>query len=143
VKLTLSLFTVVLLITACRSHKDTADDKLQKELSGTWMFEAKFARGGDTLSTLAVAPNGSYVCTIAIPGRTNGPRTVSMEGTFRVENGFLIDTVTKNSQTNASVPYTNRSRIIRVDDRELVLDDEKIPGTVQPTNETIFRRQTK
>jgi hypothetical protein len=143
VRFTLSFFAVVLWVTACKRHEDSADDKIRKKLPGIWVFEARFARGGDVVSTTTVAPDGSYVCTIAIPGRTNGPRTISMEGTFRVENGFLIDTITKNSQTNASVPSTNRGRIVRIDDRELVLDDERLPGVVYATNEAVYRKQTK
>ena len=137
----LLFFAVVFLATACRQHKDSADDKMQQELSGTWLFEAKYVQGGNLEQTITVAPDGSYTLTSTMPGRTNGPRTISMEGTFRVEGGVLVDTVTKNSQTNAPVPSTNRSRIIRVDNHELALDYEKNAWTVYPTNEAVFRKQ--
>ena len=142
-KLTLSFFVVVLLIVACKRQDVSADAKIQKMLPGVWVSEARFASGDYTLSTITIAPDSSYVCTISIPGRTNGPRTISMEGTLRLENGFFIDTITKNSQTNSSVPSTNRCRVARIDDHELVLDYERLPGTVYPTNEGVFRRQIK
>ncbi|HEX5219004.1 MAG TPA: hypothetical protein VFZ59_05505 [Verrucomicrobiae bacterium] len=142
-KFAVSILAMVLLATACRPHKDSADDRMQKGLSGTWIFEGKYARGGDTKETITVAPDGRYILVISMPTRTNGPRTVSLEGTLRVENGFLIDTVTKDSQTNAPVPTTNRIRIIRIDGRELVLDYERLPGTVHPTNQIVLLKQTK
>ena len=90
-----------------------------------------------------MAPDGSYLSQVDIPGRMNGPQIVSIEGTFRVEGGFLIDTPTRYSETNISVPPTSRVRIIRIDDRELVVDYEKNPGTYSPTNPPVFRKQTK
>jgi len=144
VKLTVLFLGVVLFVTACRRHNDSADDKMQKQLSGTWFFEAKYAQGSDSeQQTIAVAPDGSYSLTISIPGATNGHiRSVSMEGRFRVEGGFLVDTCTKHSQ-NLSVPSTNRSRIVRMDGRELVLEYEKLPGAVYPTNPIVFLKQIK
>lgn len=143
VKFTIILLASLLLAIGCRRHAVTADEKIRGQLPGTWTFEARYASGNKILCQFTVALDGSYSSTITLPHRTNGPRVISMEGTLRVEDGFLIDTKTKDSQTIASVPQTTRSRIIRIDDHELVLDDEKIPGTVYATNETVFRRQTK
>ena len=63
-RFTLSFFAVVLLVTACSRHQDSADDKIRKKLPGIWTFEARFASGYDTLSTITVSPDSSYVCTI-------------------------------------------------------------------------------
>ena len=142
-KYIITFFAVVLLVTACSRHEDSADDKIRKKLLGTWVLEARYEGGSDMRSTVTIAPDGSYACTLDLPGRTNGPRTISMEGTFRVEDGFLIDTVTKHSQTNAKWPNTSRSRIVRIDDRELVLEYERLPEFGYPTNETVYRKQTK
>jgi hypothetical protein len=143
VRFALLLFASLLLATACRRHAESADEKIRKELPGVWTFEARYASGSEALCQFTIAPDGSYSSTITLPHRTNGPQVISMEGTFRIEDGFLIDTKMRDSQTNAPVPTTNRNRILRFDGRELVLDDEKIPGTVHPTNEIVFRRQTK
>jgi hypothetical protein len=143
VKFTSLLFASLLLAASCRRHAESSDEKIRRQLPGIWTFEARYANGDEALCQIAVAPGGSYSSTITFPHRTNGPRVISMQGTFRVEDGFLIDTTTKDSQTNGSVPHTLRSRIIRIDDHELVLNDEKISGIVYATNETVFQRQTK
>ena len=139
---TLRLFlAVVLLMTACRQHKDSADEKMQKQHPGTWFFEAKYAQGNEE-ETLAVAPDGSYTLAVYMPGQTNEGhvRAVNLEGTLRVEDGFLIDTVTKST---SGVAITNRARIIRINDRELAIEYERLPGVVYATNQTVFLKQIK
>jgi hypothetical protein len=116
---------------------------MDNKLPGTWVFEPKYGKSDDSMITTTVAPDHSYVCTITLPSRKIGPPIIRQEGTWRIENGFLIDELMKESQTNTSVPQTNRSRIIRIDDQELELDQEKIPGIVYPTNQIILRRQKK
>lgn len=144
-KFTLSFFTLVLVLTACKRQQESQlsrDDEMRTKLSGRWVFDAKFATGHVIHGTTTLAPDGRYFTELDL-GRTNGLRIVNMEGTFHVTDGFLIEAVTKHSQTNVSVPYTNRSRIIRIDDRELVLDFEKFSGGVSATNPGLLRKQTK
>lgn len=90
-----------------------------------------------------VAQDANYVSTVFLPRRTNGPRSIQQEGTWRVRDGVLIDTITKDSQTNAPTPNTNYARIVSIDDQKLVLDYVKITGAAYPTNQTVFRKQTK
>lgn len=146
-RFTLLFFAVVSLVTACRPHRDSADGRMQKQLSGTWRSEAKYASGHNTEITWTVNTNGSYVCTVMIPNRTNGPRIVTLEGSFRVESAFLVDTTTNDSQNYASVshPVNTRYRIVRIDDRELVLENEseRLPGHTSPTNPLVFLKQIK
>jgi hypothetical protein len=143
VRFTLSLFAALLLVVACKRHEESADNKIQKTLPGTWVFEARHAYGGSIQYTVKVAEDASYVCTIVVPGRTNGPGSIHQEGTWRVKDGVLIDTITKDSQTNAPVPDTSYARIVSIDDQELVVDYVKVPWVVYPTNQTVFRKQTK
>lgn len=107
------------------------------------MFEARYSSGSDVQYTITVAPDGSYVSTTAIPDRTSGPRNTRIEGMLRVKDGVLLDTLTKNNDTNASLPKTSRALIVGIDDHELVLDYEKLPGVFYPTNQIVFRKQTK
>ena len=125
--LTLSLFAALLLAVACKRHEESADNKIQKTLPGTWVFDARYASGSSNQCTVDVAQDASYVSTVVLPGRTNGPRSIHQEGTWRVKDGVLIDTITRDS----------------IDDQKLVLDYAKIPGVVYPTNQTVFRKQTK
>lgn len=143
VRLTLTIFAVLLLVAACKRHEESADNKIQKTLPGTWVFEARYASGSSNQVTIEVAQDASYVCTVFLPGRTNGPRSIRQEGTWRVKDGVLIDTTTKDSQTNAPMPRTNYARVVGIDDHKLVFDFGKISGVVQPTNQTVFRKQTK
>ncbi len=131
------------MVLACNRREESADNKIQKMLAGTWVFEARYANGSSNRCTFKVAQDASYVSTFDVPGRTNGARSIHQEGTLRVKDGVFIDTVTKDSQTNAPVPSTNHARIASIDDQELVLDYVKIPGVVYPTNQTVFRKQTK
>ena len=39
---------------------------------------------------------------------------------MRTEGGFIVDIVTNHSNTNATLPYTSRAKIIRQSERELV-----------------------
>ena len=144
-RLTLSFFAVLLLVAACKRHEESADNKIQKTLPGTWVFEARYANGSSNQWTVEVAQDASYVSTCFLPERTNGPRSIQQEGTWRVKDGALIDIITKDSQTNAPTPNTNYARIVSIDDQKLVLDYVKIPGVVivHPTNQTVFRKQTK
>jgi hypothetical protein len=111
-KFTLSVFTLVLLLTACRRREDSqlpSDDEMRKKLPGIWLFEAKFADGSIIHGTTTISPDGSSLTGMEIPGRTNGPRIISMEGTFQVKDGFLIETPTKYSDTNVPVPGISRA----------------------------------
>ncbi len=86
----------------------------RSRLAGTWIVNV----GGNVQFITTVTPNGTYVC--RLDGLTNGV-TRRLEGTEQIKNGFLIDLCTYDSQTNTSVPRTNRFRIIRMNDHEMVL----------------------
>jgi hypothetical protein len=68
-----------------------------------------------------------------------------MEGTFQVEGGFLVSFLTNDSQKYASIPSTNRFRIVRIDDPELelVVDDKRLPDGIGPTNPVVYLKQKK
>jgi hypothetical protein len=62
---------------------------------------------------------GHYVCHGSVTS-TNGTRTFTIEGTMKIEEGFVVDTMTSHSNTNAPLPYTSRAKIIRQSEREIV-----------------------
>jgi hypothetical protein len=80
-------------------------------------------------SVATIASDGSYTARY-----TNvGPAWVNegfIEGTQQIKDGYLIDTMTKHSNTNAVLPVILRARIIQFDDHQLVLQWEKM-GTNQ------------
>ena len=95
---------LVLLLPACGRREKSAlssDDKLRRELPGIWFFVAKYEKDSDHTITITVAPDGSYVSIFASPDRKLGPRTIRQEGSWRVEDGLLIETVNPGHQGQA------------------------------------------
>jgi hypothetical protein len=108
-----TILTFVLLsffLTGC-GHRDAS---IQRELAGTWTRH--FGNGCSV--TNVIAPDGTYHCQLV--GGPNGP-TDTLEGTMIARNGVLIDTVTKDSQTNQQTPRVTQSQIVRIDGHQLVL----------------------
>lgn len=54
---------------------------------------------------------------------------------MRMQNGFLVDTMTQHSQTNVTLPCTYSNPIVRMSRSELVIWDD---GN---KHEVVFRRQ--
>ena len=131
------LFSVFLLsLISCGKQ---ADAKLQQKLSGTWILgpdgPAHFQ------SRLTVNLNGRYTAHCKYVYLSNSVHTFDIEGIYQVKNGQLIDITTSHSMvTNQTkLPTTNICQIIRLTDRELVLDNGK-------TNEeaiAVFHREKK
>lgn len=126
-----------MLLLACNRQHDGVARQMPP---GTWVVEGTYPNGGSFKSTLRVAPSGDYQCQIVAFGSSNVARTFEMEGTFQIQNGVLIDTMTKYSNTNAQLPQISCARILRMNERELVVDYERVAGVNYPTNETVFRK---
>jgi hypothetical protein len=110
----------------------------QAAIAGTWLFAKDMPDGGQMQSTTRVAANGHYVSHLQTLSSNRISRMVTFEGIFEVKDGCLIDTITKDSQTNAApVPRTDRARIIRMDDREMVV---RYQGKDE---EVVFRKQKR
>jgi len=115
-RLMLAFIALSLVLTSC----GRSDAKSQNQLTGTWI--ADFPNG--VRSTCIVHADGSYFAQIA--GFTNG-RVVSLEGKLQLKHGVLLDTCTKHSDTNATVPFVAHGYIIRMNDREIVAKWEGSP----------------
>ena len=108
-----TILTFVLLsffLSGC-SQRDAA---IQRQLTGTWTRQF----GNGFRITNVIAPDGSYQCQIV--GLTNGTID-SLEGRLIAKNGVLIDTVTKDSETNQQTPRVSQQQIVRIDGHQLVL----------------------
>jgi len=108
---TILTFVLLSLLFAGCSRRDAT---IQKELTGTWTHH--FGNGGS--ATTVIAPDGSYHCQLV--GGPNGP-VDTLEGTLLAKNGVLIDTVTKDSETNQQTPRVTQEQIVRIDGHQLVL----------------------
>ena len=123
----LTLFTSLLMLTACDHRSDTA---VLKNLPGTWHVDFSSTKGTAGKSTFAIAPNGDFTHQTISP---NGIHTNESVGTFQVKDRVLTQTTTKSSYTNWHVPIVRRARIISANSREMVVvfDDTKDKFTIR------------
>jgi hypothetical protein len=110
-KTILTFILLSFLLTGC-SRRDAT---IQKELTGAWTRHS----GNGFSVTNVIAPDGSYHCQLA--GGSNGPVDI-LEGTLIAKDGVLIDTVTKDSETNQQTPRVMQWQIVHIDRHELVLN---------------------
>ncbi|MSU59919.1 MAG: hypothetical protein EXS35_17420 [Pedosphaera sp.] len=135
-RLTLILLLACLLVTACNRHGASTPDKFPP---GTWVVEGNYPWDAKFKSTVVVAQDGVYRCQLVTHNSSNVVRTVEFEGTFQIQDGMLVDTVTKHSQTNGPASITTRERILRISPREIATTRSEDAATNSP-NETVFRK---
>lgn len=132
------IFILTLLLAGCSRHGDA---RVRKNLPGMWTISGDDVEGSHFKSTITVDPSGDYVCQMVAESRWDGvTRTSNIAGKFDVRDGLLIDTMTRNSNTNAKLPIIFSARVVRSDGQELIV---KYEGTNQggfPTNEIVFRK---
>lgn len=104
------------LLTGCNPSDN--DAAIQKKLVGTWTHN--FSNGCSVTNVIAV--DGSYYCQLV--AGPNGPTDI-MEGALIARKGILIDTVTKDSQTNQQTPRVTQYQILHLDGKQLVLSINK------------------
>jgi hypothetical protein len=109
-KTILTFVLLSFLLAGCSRH----DATIQRELTGTWTRQF----GNGFRITNVIAPDGSYQCQIV--GLTNGTID-SLEGRLIAKNGVLIDTVTKDSDTNQQTPRIMQWQIVHIDSHGLAL----------------------
>ena len=124
---TILTFVLLSLLLAGCSRRDAT---IQKELTGTWTRHS----GADFAVTNVIAADGSYVCQLF--GNPNG-RVDTLEGTLIANNGVLIDTVTKDSETNQQTPLVMQWQIVSIDRHELVLSGNN--GATKATLDKVER----
>ena len=112
-KFTPIVFAVCLLLTGCSRH----DAKLADQVAGTWM-------SAHTVWTLS--PDGSFHSLLA-GTNDNVIKEAIYDGTWSVQDGFLVTTITKRSSHNltnlASIGQVDHQKIVRLDSTSLVLSD--------------------
>lgn len=109
---------VALLIVAAllvQHFKYPGDDRVRWTLTGKWAV----SWGDMAHSTNIVSADGVYECRILDP-LSGG--NIELGGTLRVKDGFLTDTMTRNSLPNIHLPRVRRGRIIRANGSEMIVD---------------------
>jgi hypothetical protein len=134
VKVATLMFGFSLLLTGCDRQGDA---RLRSEIAGTWAMARRHPDGSSVSNTVTISRSGRYVSQATMRDPYGSIRTTRCEGIVEIKDGVVTDTMTKDSNTNALLPVSSPMRIVRIDERQLVL------AWNFPTNEVIFRRVTK
>ena len=118
-------------VTACNRDPDVM---MQRQIEGTWVARFLYKSGDASTSTITFLRDGRYECQVV----SSSGRHFFCQGTYQVQHGFLTDTMTNSSTTNAPLPTASRARIIRIDDNKLHLRYDRVEGVVYPTNEAMY-----
>lgn len=136
----LIILTAFLLLAGCGRQGDA--QRLQ-QLQGTWIYTRNNVTGDDFKSTITIDATGNYLCEIeSRDQQDHNNRTFSLAGYMKIRGGFLIDTMTKHSNTNAVLPTIFTNRIVRMNDTEIVMRMDTNAGSYMPsTTEIVFRKK--
>jgi hypothetical protein len=113
-KYTLRILALSILLTAC-SHR--SDAEIRKSLPGAWHFVQEPSANTGTRSIFTISPNGDFTNDLVRP---DGTVDLETAGTFQVQDGYLIWTVTKSSHKLGRLPNVLRVKIIRANNSEIV-----------------------
>ena len=127
------LITSVCFLTACsRSDRNATvsnDLAISQKLCGRWLADSRM-KDRQVRSLTVVDAQGRYTVylTNVLSG---GVRIAKLAGTLQIQGGLLVDTITNAFGANTRVPRIDSvMKIIRLDDRELVLSDTNNLKTV-------------
>ena len=112
-----------------------SDAELRKNLPGVWRLAQSPQQNRSMVIILTFTPSADFTNQLVFPGAA---REIDMFGTYHVQAGYLICTVTRNSQKTAEkLPLVLRSKIIQADESQFVV---VAAGT---TNTQTFTKETK
>jgi hypothetical protein len=90
---------------------------LRRNLPGTW-HEAYNSSVTNDGGTFTIATNGDFVCQLVA---SNGITSLKIAGTFKVEAGFLVMTVTNSINTYHFTPFESRAKIVQADAHQMTI----------------------
>jgi hypothetical protein len=129
----LLLFTALLLFGGCAHLSDAG---IRKNLPGAWHVVLPSLEQHGMKIIYTIAPSGDFTRETLMP--TEGVHGVDMTGTFQIQGGYLIETITyMRVRRNAPLPQVSRARILHADDREMVV---VFDGT---TEKATFRKDAR
>jgi len=101
----------------------------QHDLAGRWLQDAQIPQCR-VLSETMVDDEGCYVQQLTNVF-SDGVRTATFAGTWRIQDGLLVETITNDFKFNTMVPrVAGISKIVRLDRLELVVTDTNNNTTV-------------
>ena len=84
--------------------------------------------GSDNKIIFEIAPNGDFTRHGVSSGGIHS--SLNVAGTLKVQDGYLIETITNSSQRGARLPRVSREKIIRADDHEIVFTIEGMTNQI-------------
>ena len=111
------LSALTVLLASCR-HQGGA------KLEGTWLLDSVRPDGVAIHSVIRVSSEGRHTCQTSAYTNSVLAFTVTSEGTFQIQDGYVVEAITKHSEPTVSVPWTNRARIVSFDKRKIVARDD-------------------
>jgi hypothetical protein len=127
-RLTSTLFALSLLLTGCsqdgNSKKPLTDAGIAEKIVGTWKVDGASPSGVSASGTVSILGDGSLTCNTKF---LRGERELNIEytGTWRVEKGFLVETIKTTSNSNLlAVGFVTRDKILHLDNQKLVFETE-------------------
>jgi hypothetical protein len=110
-------FTALLLLAGC-AHLSDAD--IRKNLPGAWHVVLPSLNERGIKMIYKIAPNGDFTRETSMINE--GVHGIDMAGTFRIQDGYLIQIVTyMRVRRKAHLPQVLRAKIIHADDGEMVV----------------------
>lgn len=91
-----------------------SDFEIRQQVVGTWIVNMPPIKG-----TVTIVSDGHFVSQGTI-NLANNTLDIRYEGSWRVEDGILIEEVTKSDYELLPVGHITHDKIIRINDKELV-----------------------
>ena len=117
-KKTLPILALSFLFAAC-SHR--SDAEMRKNLPGTWHCVQAASSNQGSQNMFIITSDGNFTNDVI---RADGSLATEIGGTFQVQDRYLVATVTMDSRNSRSLPYVQRAKIIRADDREIIIGSD-------------------
>jgi hypothetical protein len=100
-----------------------SDTDIRRRIIGTWIADASSPNGAYMAAVVTFYTNATLAAKgVIIKG--DRKEDIRYEGTWQVEHGTIIETVTRSNATWTPVGKITRDTIISVDDNELVFKTE-------------------
>src|ERR1041385_8332911 len=117
------LLALTVTLAGCKRQHGSAS----RLTAGTWKCELDYPSEGHYQSTMTLDSEGRYACNGSVTS-SNWVRAFTVQGIMKVEEGFVVDTMTNHSNTNAVLPHTTRAKIISLNEDEIVAKWEGLEG---------------
>ena len=128
----LPVIALGLILTGC--SKAPSDTKVSKSLPGSWHMVPLSAEQSGNKIIFTIAPNGDFTRHGVSSDGVHS--SLDIAGTLKVQDGYLIETITNSSQRNAHLPRITREKIIRADDHEIVFTVEGMTNQITIQKDT-------